>query len=80
MYNMYNVCLFVYIYTYIYIYIDRCVGYSLSKSACMLKPFEVATMFHACLCQRGENGASVLYVFVNTHIRYVTSGVWGGVG
>ena len=30
-----------------------------------------------CICQRGENRASVLYIFASRHIGYVTSGVWG---
>ena len=30
-----------------------------------------------CFCQRGEDRASVLYIFANLHIRYVTSWVWG---
>ena len=50
-----------------------------------LQLVNATTVFHLdiwCFCQRGENRASVLYVFVNTHIRYVPSWVWGwgGVG
>ena len=44
---------------------------------------QVHTDEHACLCQRGENRASVLTVFENTHIlslagtSYFTSLGWG---